>query len=80
MLSLSEYSFCWYFILEHTATKLSTVHRLELSRSFGNEPTLLGLLNVYKEYYPDVILGQSVIGKISRFEVSLPQCTVNCLF
>ncbi|MCJ1237492.1 hypothetical protein MMC14_005478 [Varicellaria rhodocarpa] len=40
---------------------------LELSRNIGNDPALLGLLGVFKEYYPDVILGQTR-GKIARFE------------
>ncbi|KAL6708368.1 hypothetical protein ACN47E_003292 [Coniothyrium glycines] len=30
---------------------------LELSRGIGNEPALQGLLRVYKDYYPDIILG-----------------------
>ncbi|KAF1923756.1 Mis6-domain-containing protein [Didymella exigua CBS 183.55] len=32
---------------------------LELSRGLGNEPALQGLLRVYKDYYPDVILGSA---------------------
>ncbi|KAH7073756.1 Mis6-domain-containing protein [Paraphoma chrysanthemicola] len=30
---------------------------LELSRGLGNEPALQGLLRVFKDYYPDIILG-----------------------
>ncbi|KAF2688950.1 Mis6-domain-containing protein [Lentithecium fluviatile CBS 122367] len=30
---------------------------LEYSRSLGNEPALQGLLRIYKDYYPDIILG-----------------------
>ncbi|KAF2491888.1 Mis6-domain-containing protein [Lophium mytilinum] len=30
---------------------------LELSRGIGNEPALQGLLRVYKDYYPDIIVG-----------------------
>ncbi|KAL1653580.1 Phosphate metabolism transcription protein [Didymella pomorum] len=33
--------------------------RLELSRGLGNEPALQGLLRVYKDYYPDIILGSA---------------------
>ncbi|RAR04214.1 SPX-domain-containing protein [Stemphylium lycopersici] len=33
--------------------------RLELSRGLGNEPALQGLLRVYKDYYPDIILGST---------------------
>lgn len=47
-------------------------NRLELSRSYGNELALLGLLNVYKKFYPDVIVGQAVAGKPSLFEVLRP--------
>ncbi|KAF1938471.1 Mis6-domain-containing protein [Clathrospora elynae] len=32
---------------------------LELSRGIGNEPALQGLLRVYKDYYPDIILGST---------------------
>lgn len=30
--------------------------RLDLARSAGNEPALVSLLHVYKQYYPDVLL------------------------
>ncbi|CAA9963872.1 mis6 domain-containing protein [Pyrenophora teres f. maculata] len=33
--------------------------RLELSRGLSNEPALQGLLRVYKDYYPDIILGST---------------------
>ncbi|KAK1912160.1 hypothetical protein P3342_009759 [Pyrenophora teres f. teres] len=32
---------------------------LELSRGLSNEPALQGLLRVYKDYYPDIILGST---------------------
>ncbi|KAF3049884.1 hypothetical protein E8E11_002227 [Didymella keratinophila] len=32
---------------------------LELSRGLGNEPALQGLLRVYKDYYPDIVLGSA---------------------
>ncbi|KAH4069112.1 hypothetical protein HBI88_061990 [Parastagonospora nodorum] len=38
---------------------------LELSRSIGNEPALQGLLRVFKDYYPDIILGSTSISKKS---------------
>ncbi|MCJ1400652.1 hypothetical protein MMC11_003860 [Xylographa trunciseda] len=41
---------------------------LELSSNFVSEPALTGLLKVYKEYYPDVIVGQSADAKSARFE------------
>ncbi|KAK3216910.1 hypothetical protein GRF29_1g1314434 [Pseudopithomyces chartarum] len=33
--------------------------RLEYARGLGNEPALQGLLRVYKDYYPDIILGST---------------------
>ncbi|KAH7117647.1 Mis6-domain-containing protein [Dendryphion nanum] len=38
---------------------------LELSKSTGNEPALQGLLRVYKDYYPDIILGSAPISRQS---------------
>ncbi|KAJ4378688.1 Phosphate metabolism transcription protein [Didymella sp. IMI 355093] len=32
---------------------------LELSRGLGNEPGLQGVLRIYKDYYPDIILGSA---------------------
>ncbi|KAK7187222.1 Mis6 domain-containing protein [Paraphaeosphaeria sporulosa] len=32
---------------------------LELARGLGNEPALQGLLRVYKDYYPEIILGST---------------------
>ncbi|KAL5121455.1 hypothetical protein ACEQ8H_000527 [Pleosporales sp. CAS-2024a] len=32
---------------------------LELSRGIGNEPALQGLLRVFKDYYPEIILGST---------------------
>ena len=46
------------------------MRRLELSRTFGDEPPLLGLLRVYKEYYPDIIVGEESTRKQQCFEVS----------
>ncbi|SLM36890.1 Histone-fold [Lasallia pustulata] len=45
---------------------------LELSRTIGNEPALVGLIRVYKEYYPDVIVGDAAAGRASRF--AHPSC------
>ncbi|OCK91240.1 Mis6-domain-containing protein, partial [Cenococcum geophilum 1.58] len=38
---------------------------LELSRGIGNEPALQGLLRIYKDYYPDIILGSTAAGRNS---------------
>ena len=44
---------------------------MELTRQTGNEPPLVGLMRVYKDYYPDVIVGDVVIGRASVFTVCL---------
>ncbi|KAI5461204.1 Mis6-domain-containing protein [Mariannaea sp. PMI_226] len=41
---------------------------LNLSRKTGNDPGLIGLLRVFKEYYPEVIVGDAVRGKASAFK------------
>ncbi|KAF2182814.1 Mis6-domain-containing protein [Zopfia rhizophila CBS 207.26] len=38
---------------------------LELSRGLGNEPALQGLLRIYKDYYPDIILGSATTSQKS---------------
>ncbi|KAF2840275.1 Mis6-domain-containing protein, partial [Patellaria atrata CBS 101060] len=38
---------------------------LELSRTVGNEPALIGLLRVYKDYYPDIIISNVTSGRVS---------------
>ncbi|ATY65075.1 Mis6 domain-containing [Cordyceps militaris] len=41
---------------------------LNLSRQTGNDPTLVGLLRVYKDYYPEIIVGEAVRGRASAFK------------
>ncbi|KAM0346036.1 hypothetical protein ACHAPU_005797 [Fusarium lateritium] len=41
---------------------------LNLSRQTGNDPGLIGLLRVFKDYYPEVIVGEAVRGKASSFK------------
>jgi len=40
-------------------------------RQAGNEPPLVGLMRVYKDYYPDVIVSGVVSGRSSVFTVSV---------
>ncbi|KAH7321554.1 Mis6-domain-containing protein [Rhexocercosporidium sp. MPI-PUGE-AT-0058] len=40
---------------------------MELTRQGGNEPPLVGLMRVYKDYYPDVIVGEVTSGRASVF-------------
>jgi hypothetical protein len=42
---------------------------MELIRQAGNEPPLIGLMRVYKDYYPDVIIGDVTSGRASVFTV-----------
>jgi hypothetical protein len=42
---------------------------LNLSRQTGNDPPLVGLLRVFKDYYPEIIVGEAVRGKASAFKV-----------
>ncbi|KAK2590051.1 hypothetical protein QQS21_012267 [Conoideocrella luteorostrata] len=41
---------------------------LNLSRQTGNDPSLVGLLRVFKDYYPEIIVGEAVRGKASAFK------------
>ncbi|KAM4056121.1 mis6 domain-containing protein [Hirsutella rhossiliensis] len=41
---------------------------LALSRQTGNDPWLVGLLRVFKDYYPEIIVGEAVRGKASAFK------------
>ncbi|KAH9221070.1 Mis6-domain-containing protein [Leptodontidium sp. 2 PMI_412] len=40
---------------------------MELTRQSGNEPPVVGLMRVYKDYYPDVIVGEVTSGRASVF-------------
>lgn len=40
---------------------------LELARKVGNEPALVGLIRVYKDYYPDVVVGEITASRASVF-------------
>lgn len=62
------YSYCK---LEHfkIPERQLTLGRMELVRRAGNEPPLIGLLRVFKDYYPDVIVGDSTAGRASVFKV-----------
>ena len=40
-----------------------------MTRQVGFEPPLVGLMRVYKDYYPDVIIGDAVSSRASVFTV-----------
>ncbi|MCJ1375473.1 hypothetical protein MMC20_006709 [Loxospora ochrophaea] len=44
---------------------------LQLSSIAANEPSILGLVQVYKRYYPDIIVGSNASRKASQFAVGL---------
>ncbi|CZR60000.1 related to Mis6 domain protein [Phialocephala subalpina] len=46
---------------------------MELIRQAGNEPPLIGLMRVYKDYYPDVIVGDATAGRASVFTHPNPE-------
>ncbi|PHH89259.1 hypothetical protein CDD83_6394 [Cordyceps sp. RAO-2017] len=41
---------------------------LNLSRQTANDPHVVGLLRVFKDYYPEIIVGEAVRGKASAFK------------
>ncbi|KAK6065727.1 Mis6 domain-containing protein [Seiridium cupressi] len=46
---------------------------LALSRQTGNDPALTGLLRVFKNYYPEIIVGDATRGKAAAFKNPDPQ-------
>lgn len=50
---------------------------LELARKVGNEPALIGLIRVYKDYYPDVIVGEITASRASVFTHPNPEWKEN---
>ncbi|RYP90185.1 hypothetical protein DL770_003721 [Monosporascus sp. CRB-9-2] len=44
---------------------------LSLARQTGNDPALTGLLRVFKDYYPEIIVGEATRGKASAFNNSV---------
>ncbi|EHK27342.1 uncharacterized protein TRIVIDRAFT_34350 [Trichoderma virens Gv29-8] len=56
------------FNLLDTAAIRPNIFSLNLSRQTANDPYLIGLLRVFKDYYPEIILGELVRGKASAFK------------
>ncbi|KAI9049486.1 hypothetical protein LZ554_006517 [Drepanopeziza brunnea f. sp. 'monogermtubi'] len=40
---------------------------MELTRQAGNEPPLVGLMKVFKDYYPDIVVGEVTSGRAAVF-------------
>jgi centromere protein I len=53
------------------------VSRLELCSNINHEPALVGLIRVFKDYYPDVIVGDATAGRASYFSVFNPDVSSN---
>ncbi|KAF2031695.1 Mis6-domain-containing protein [Setomelanomma holmii] len=62
MISISRTSLCHLLslITRRKHVKPFRIQQLlELARGLGNEPVLQGLLRIFKDYYPDIILGRT---------------------
>ncbi|RYP29675.1 hypothetical protein DL767_006627 [Monosporascus sp. MG133] len=46
---------------------------LSLARQTGNDPALTGLLRVFKDYYPEIIVGEATRSKASAFNYPDPE-------
>jgi centromere protein I len=44
---------------------------LNLARQTGGDPHLTGLLRVFKNYYPEIIVGEVTKGRAAAFKVWL---------
>ncbi|RCI08824.1 hypothetical protein L249_4840 [Ophiocordyceps polyrhachis-furcata BCC 54312] len=64
----SEYRLCRYFVSVSSPCLADVRDRLDLSRQTGNDPAIVGLLRVFKDYYPEIIVGEAVRGKASAFK------------
>lgn len=41
---------------------------MDLSLRLGSDPAVIGLLRVYKDYYPEIIVGEAIKGRASAFK------------
>jgi len=48
---------------------------MALKNAIGDEPSLLGLIQVYKSYYPDVIVGNIALRRANLFKTPDPEWT-----
>lgn len=75
MLGRSVFNICMKFVFMRNYPRQACflltdfLFRLNLSRQTGNDPCLVGLLRVYKDYYPEIIVGEAVRGRASAFKV-----------
>jgi centromere protein I len=52
-----------------------TVLSLGLCRQTGGDPNLTGLLRVFKNYYPEIIVGDATKGRAAAFKARLTRET-----
>ncbi|RNJ52752.1 hypothetical protein D7B24_002930 [Verticillium nonalfalfae] len=57
-------------LLDTAAIRFALYLRNEigLSRQTGHDPALTGLLRIFKDYYPEIIVGDAIKGKASAFK------------
>lgn len=66
----SGYKYC-KIPISSIAIDIRLIHlSLELTRQAGNDTALVGLMRVYKDYYPDVIIGDTSSRRASVFMVN----------
>jgi hypothetical protein len=70
MFALFEFSQCGITICCDESGKADQ-GSLNLARQSGNDPSLVGLLRVYKNYYPEIVVGQATSGKAAVFKVRI---------
>jgi hypothetical protein len=73
MSALSESRLCVssFSKVKNYSELIGSFLRMELTRQAGNDPPLVGLTRVYKDYYPDVIVGDVTSGRATVFTVSM---------
>jgi hypothetical protein len=52
--------------------------RLELCQNFGNDPPLVGLLRVYRNFYPEIVVGTALSGRKTSLSVRGIACIGQC--
>lgn len=68
MSGLSEYSQCKSVSILEGGTSPDTPCSLSLARQTGSDPALVGLLRVFKNYYPEIIVGEVTKGRAAAFK------------
>lgn len=59
--------------IKSTVFPILKILRLRLFRQTANDPNLVGLLRVFKNYYPEIIVGDVTKGRAATFKVGKSQ-------